>query len=65
MVGIDEREGDNGRTDSMLVFTVNPEMKSTKILSIPRDTRTKLINIKNQKKQWIKLTMPMHLAGLR
>ncbi|MEH7252407.1 LCP family protein [Neobacillus niacini] len=50
MVGIDEREGDNGRTDSMLVLTVNPEMKTTKIVSIPRDTRTKLINNKNPKK---------------
>jgi polyisoprenyl-teichoic acid--peptidoglycan teichoic acid transferase len=44
LVGVDEREGDKGRTDSMLVITVNPEKKSTKILSIPRDTRTKLIN---------------------
>jgi polyisoprenyl-teichoic acid--peptidoglycan teichoic acid transferase len=44
IVGIDEREGDNGRTDSMMVLTVNPEMKSTKILSIPRDTRTELID---------------------
>lgn len=49
MVGIDEREGDHGRTDSMLVLTVNPEMKSTKILSIPRDTRTPLIDPENPK----------------
>jgi LCP family protein required for cell wall assembly len=27
----------------MLVITVNPEKKTTKILSIPRDTRTKLV----------------------
>ena len=50
MVGIDERDGDHGRTDSMLVLTVNPETKSTKILSIPRDTRTKLIDPENPKK---------------
>lgn len=50
MVGIDERDGDHGRTDSMLVLTLNPETKSTKILSIPRDTRTKLINNENPKK---------------
>jgi LCP family protein required for cell wall assembly len=50
MVGIDEREKDNGRTDSMLVITVNPEKKTTKILSIPRDTRTKLLNSENPKK---------------
>jgi LCP family protein required for cell wall assembly len=50
MVGVDEREGDKGRTDSMLVITVNPEKKTTKILSIPRDTRTKLINNNNPSK---------------
>ncbi|MCL6570981.1 MAG: LCP family protein [Bacillus sp. (in: Bacteria)] len=50
IVGVDEREGDNGRTDSMLVVTVNPEKKTTNILSIPRDTRTKLISTKNPNK---------------
>jgi LCP family protein required for cell wall assembly len=50
MVGVDEREGDKGRTDSMLVITVNPEKKTTKMLSIPRDTRTKLINNNNPSK---------------
>ncbi|WP_081798130.1 LCP family glycopolymer transferase [Neobacillus dielmonensis] len=53
LVGVDEREGDRGRTDSMLVITVNPETKSTKILSIPRDTRTKLINKSNPNKNHI------------
>jgi len=53
LVGVDEREGDKGRTDSMLVMTVNPENKTTKILSIPRDTRTKLINKDNPKKNRI------------
>jgi polyisoprenyl-teichoic acid--peptidoglycan teichoic acid transferase len=46
LVGVDEREGDGGRTDSMLVLTINPEKKTTKILSIPRDTRTKLLDPK-------------------
>ncbi|WP_413307056.1 LCP family protein [Bacillus sp. 1P10SD] len=50
LVGVDERKGDKGRTDSMLVITVNPENKITKILSIPRDTRTKLINKNNPNK---------------
>ncbi len=50
LVGVDERKGDNGRTDSMLVVTVNPEKKSTKLLSIPRDTRTKLIDPDNPNK---------------
>ena len=53
LVGVDERDGDGGRTDSMLVITVNPETKSTKILSIPRDTRTQLINNANPKKNKI------------
>lgn len=44
VVGVDERDGDAGRTDSMLVITINPDTKSTKILSIPRDTRTELVD---------------------
>jgi LCP family protein required for cell wall assembly len=48
LVGVDEREGDHGRTDSILVLTINPETKSTKLVSIPRDTRT-LIAGKNKK----------------
>jgi LCP family protein required for cell wall assembly len=50
MVGVDEREGDKGRTDSMMVITVNPEKKTTKLLSIPRDVRTKLISNANTSK---------------
>ncbi|MEH7374544.1 LCP family glycopolymer transferase [Neobacillus drentensis] len=52
MVGVDERKGDSGRTDSIIVITINPKTKTTKLLSIPRDTRTLLINKNNQKKQW-------------
>lgn len=44
IVGVDERDGDSGRTDSMLVVTINPDTKSTKILSIPRDTRAELVD---------------------
>ncbi|PLR83138.1 LytR family transcriptional regulator [Bacillus canaveralius] len=50
LVGVDEREGDAGRTDTMIVMTINPETKSTKLLSIPRDTRAKLINPDNPNK---------------
>jgi LCP family protein required for cell wall assembly len=50
MVGVDERKNDNGRTDSMLVITINPKTKTTNLLSIPRDTRTKLINTSNPSK---------------
>jgi LCP family protein required for cell wall assembly len=50
LVGVDERIGDKGRTDSMLVISVNPKTNTTKLLSIPRDTRTKLIISKNPSK---------------
>ncbi|MBD1381379.1 LCP family protein [Metabacillus arenae] len=31
--------GENGRTDSLIVATVNPDTKDMKLISIPRDTR--------------------------
>ncbi|MGE8204585.1 LytR family transcriptional regulator [Heyndrickxia sp. NPDC080065] len=43
LLGIDEREGDRGRSDSIIVVGVNPNNQSVKLLSIPRDTRTKII----------------------
>ena len=43
MLGVDERPGDKGRSDTMIVLTVNPELNSTKMLSIPRDTRTEIV----------------------
>lgn len=43
LLGVDEREGDKGRSDTTLVLTVNPKQNSIKMLSIPRDTRTEII----------------------
>ncbi|MGG3560502.1 LytR family transcriptional regulator [Neobacillus rhizosphaerae] len=43
MLGVDERKGDRGRSDSMIVLTVNPNNHSVKMLSIPRDTRTEIV----------------------
>lgn len=43
MLGVDERPGDQGRSDSILVLAVNPNKESVKLLSIPRDTRTEII----------------------
>ena len=43
MLGIDERENDSGRSDTMIVLTVNPKEGTVKMLSIPRDTRTEII----------------------
>ena len=43
VLGVDEREADAGRSDTMLVLTVNPTTKSTKMVSIPRDTYTEIV----------------------
>ncbi len=43
LLGVDEREGDRGRSDTMVVMTVNPTDQSTKMVSIPRDTYTEII----------------------
>ncbi|MFF2795836.1 LCP family glycopolymer transferase [Lysinibacillus xylanilyticus] len=43
MLGVDERKNDSGRSDTMIVITVNPEKHTMKMLSIPRDTRTEII----------------------
>lgn len=43
ILGIDERGKDIGRSDTMIVLTVNPTQKTTKMLSIPRDTYTEMI----------------------
>ena len=45
LIGIDKQTGstERGRSDSLIVLTVNPEDESMKMVSIPRDTRTELI----------------------
>ncbi len=43
MLGVDQRPGDKGRSDTIIVLTVNPNNKSVKMLSIPRDTRTEIV----------------------
>ena len=43
LLGIDEREHDSGRSDTMIVLTVNPKVGTVKMLSIPRDTRTEIV----------------------
>ncbi|NWQ41852.1 LytR family transcriptional regulator [Bacillus sp. EB106-08-02-XG196] len=43
LMGVDQREGDRGRSDTIIVLTVNPNNNSVKMLSIPRDTRTEII----------------------
>jgi polyisoprenyl-teichoic acid--peptidoglycan teichoic acid transferase len=43
LMGVDERKNDKGRSDSLIVLTINPNNKSVKMLSIPRDTRVPII----------------------
>lgn len=43
LLGVDERDGDAGRSDTMIVVTVNPSLQTTKMLSIPRDTYTEIV----------------------
>lgn len=50
MLGVDEREKDHGRSDSMIILTVNPNQNSVKMLSIPRDTRTEIVELGTEDK---------------
>ncbi len=50
ILGVDERDGDRGRSDTMIVLTVNPVLESVKMVSIPRDTRTEIIGRGTQDK---------------
>lgn len=43
LLGVDHRKNDVGRSDSMILLTVNPNDKTTKMVSIPRDTRTEIV----------------------
>ncbi|MBV7505700.1 LytR family transcriptional regulator [Bacillus sp. sid0103] len=43
LLGVDQRKGDKGRSDTMIVLSVNPKLNTVKMLSIPRDTRTEII----------------------
>ncbi|WP_172373567.1 LCP family protein [Sporosarcina jiandibaonis] len=43
LFGVDQREGDRGRPDSLILLTANPGDKSIKMVSIPRDTYTEIV----------------------
>ncbi|ABS23986.1 cell envelope-related transcriptional attenuator [Bacillus cytotoxicus NVH 391-98] len=43
LLGADERGTDKGRSDSLMVITLNPQTNSMKTLSIPRDTYTEIV----------------------
>ncbi|MDR7073188.1 LCP family protein required for cell wall assembly [Fictibacillus barbaricus] len=50
ILGVDERKGDRGRSDTTIVVTVNPKTNSMYMTSIPRDTRTEIIGKGTQDK---------------
>ncbi|MBB6453719.1 LCP family protein required for cell wall assembly [Salirhabdus euzebyi] len=43
LMGVDEREYDRGRSDTLMVLSVNPNTDSMQIISIPRDSRTEIV----------------------
>jgi LCP family protein required for cell wall assembly len=43
MLGVDQRTNDVGRSDTMVVLSVNPAKHSILMFNIPRDTRTEII----------------------
>ena len=45
LLGVDERDADIGRSDTIIVLTANPSLASVKVLSIPRDTYTEIIGL--------------------
>ncbi|WP_240508076.1 LCP family protein [Virgibacillus indicus] len=40
LLGVDERDNDKGRSDAMMVLSLDPKNKEMQLVSIPRDTRT-------------------------
>jgi polyisoprenyl-teichoic acid--peptidoglycan teichoic acid transferase len=42
LMGVDERAGDRGRSDTLIVMKLNPQDDSMTMLSIPRDTRVEI-----------------------
>lgn len=42
LLGVDERPGDIGRADTIMVATINPTSEDIKLVSIPRDTLVEL-----------------------
>ncbi len=43
LLGVDERTYDKGRSDTMIVMTLDPANNQMQLLSIPRDTRTQIV----------------------
>lgn len=44
LLGVDERSEDSGRSDSIMVVSLNPKDEKTTVVSIPRDTLAEIAN---------------------
>ncbi|WP_028401786.1 LytR family transcriptional regulator [Ectobacillus panaciterrae] len=43
VMGVDKQGGDQGRSDTLMLLTLNPKTNSMKIVGIPRDTYTEIV----------------------
>ncbi|CQR46371.1 Transcriptional regulator LytR [Paraliobacillus sp. PM-2] len=43
LLGVDERKNDSGRSDALMILSINPDDNSIQIVSIPRDTRVEIV----------------------
>ncbi|WP_281658720.1 LCP family protein [Halobacillus sp. Cin3] len=48
LLGVDERNGDRGRSDALMVLSVDPNNDRSQLISIPRDTRTEMVGDSSQ-----------------
>lgn len=42
LLGVDKREGDAGRSDTLMVMTYNKDQQKASLMSLPRDTRVRI-----------------------
>lgn len=50
LLGIDTPKGQQGRSDALMVLSVDPKEKGLQLISIPRDTRTEIVGKGKQDK---------------
>lgn len=43
LLGVDQRDDDAGRSDALMVLSLDPANNSMKLISIPRDSRTEIV----------------------
>ncbi|WP_114571743.1 LCP family glycopolymer transferase [Exiguobacterium flavidum] len=50
LLGVDQRANEAGRSDTMIVVTVDPKTNESKMLSIPRDLKTEIVGMGTEDK---------------